>query len=140
MDDKHYPYIALSKEKYPRLSIRRDAKSKKYKHYGPFPDSKAAYKVLHLLNSIYPFRKCKHIPSTSCLYYHMKQCLGPCINKISQDTYKKYVNDITRILKGDVSKILSEMKAKMKVIISLSLMNRISPLTTQDPNTKKQTR
>ena len=49
MDDKHYPYIAISKEKYPKLSIKRDAKSKKHKHYGPFPDSKAAYAVLNLV-------------------------------------------------------------------------------------------
>ena len=54
MDDKHYPYIAISKEKYPKLSIKRDAKSKNHKHYGPFPDSKAAYNVINLLNRIYP--------------------------------------------------------------------------------------
>ena len=113
MDDKHYPYIALSKEKYPRLTIRRDAKSSKYKHYGPFPDSKAAYKVLHLLNNIYPLRKCKHIPNTSCLYYHMKQCLGPCINKLEDNAYNAYVKDIDKFFKGYSNDIVNSLTTKM---------------------------
>lgn len=113
MDDKHYPYIALSKEKYPRLSIRRDAKSNKFKHYGPFPDSKAAYKVLHLLNSIYPLRKCKNIPSTSCLYYHMGQCLGPCINKLEDNAYTTYSKEIDKFFKGYSNDILNDLTDKM---------------------------
>ena len=48
-DDKHYPYIAISLEDYPRLRITRDAKNKKLKHYGPFPDSSAAYQTMFLL-------------------------------------------------------------------------------------------
>ena len=113
MDDKHYPYIALSKETYPRLSIRRDAKSNKYKHYGPFPDSKAAYKVLNLLNNIYPLRKCKNIPKTSCLYYHMKQCLGPCINNLKDDTYINYAKDIDKFFKGYSNEIVKDLTNKM---------------------------
>lgn len=113
MDDKHYPYIAISKEKYPRLSIRRDAKSKKHKHYGPFPDSKAAYNVLNLLNRIYPLRKCKNIPSSSCLYYHMGQCLAPCINKLDDDSYDVYIRNIDKFFKGYNNELLKEMTSEM---------------------------
>lgn len=113
MDDKHYPYISLSKEKYPRLTIRRDAKSKKYKHYGPFPDSKAAYQVLNLLNRIYPFRKCKHIPSTSCLYYHMNQCLAPCIVPLEEHCYDEYVRNIDKFFKGYSNELIKDLTNKM---------------------------
>lgn len=113
MDDKHYPYIALSKENYPKLSIRRDAKSKKHKHYGPFPDSKAAYRVINLLNSIYPFRKCNHIPNQSCLYYHMGQCLAPCVNKLEDNCYDLYVKSIDKFFKGYSSDITKQITAKM---------------------------
>lgn len=113
MDDKHYPYIAVSKEPYPRLCIRRDAKSKKYKHYGPFPDSKAAYTVLNLLNTIYPLRKCKNIPKTSCLYYQMKQCLGPCIHSVETETYKKYVTEIDKFFKGNSKELVNSLQEKM---------------------------
>lgn len=113
MDDKHYPYIAISKTKNPRLSIRRDAKSKKYKHYGPFPDSKAAYQVLNLLNSIYPLVKCKNIPKTSCLYYHMKQCLAPCINKLQDNAYEEYIKSIDKFFKGYNNDLLKEISKQM---------------------------
>lgn len=113
MDDKHYPYIAISKDKNPRLSIRRDAKNNKYKHYGPFPDSKAAYKVLNLLNNIYPLRKCKNIPSTSCLYYHMHQCLAPCINKLEDNVYDEYVRNIDKFFKGYSNELLKKLTDDM---------------------------
>lgn len=113
MDDKHYPYIAISKEKYPKLSIRRDAKSNKFKHYGPFPDSKAAYRVINLLNNIYPFRKCNHIPNQSCLYYHMGQCLAPCINKLEDDVYDKYIKDVDKFFKGYSTDLIKDLTKKM---------------------------
>ena len=113
MDDKHYPYIAISKEKYPKLSIRRDAKSKKHKHYGPFPDSKAAYNVLNLLNRIYPLRKCNKIPSSSCLYYHMNQCLAPCINKLDDNCFDNYVKEIDKFFKGYSNELLKDLTNKM---------------------------
>ena len=113
MDDKHYPYIAISKEKYPKLSIKRDAKSKKHKHYGPFPDSKAAYAVMNLLNKIYPLRKCNKIPSTSCLYYHLHQCLAPCINNIDENECDTYVKEIDRFFKGYSNDIVKDLTSKM---------------------------
>ncbi|MCI5745837.1 MAG: excinuclease ABC subunit UvrC [Erysipelotrichaceae bacterium] len=113
MDDKHYPYISLSKEKYPRLSIRRDAKSNKYRHYGPFPDSKAAYKILNLLNRIYPFRKCKNMPKHSCLYQHMNQCLAPCVLKIDDDAYDTYIRNVDKFFKGYSNEITKDLNNKM---------------------------
>lgn len=112
-DDKHYPYIAISKEKNPRLKITRDAKSKSYKHYGPFPDSKAAYNTMHLLNAIYPLRKCQVVPKNVCLYYHMKQCLAPCIHDVKQQDYQQIVNEIDKFFKGNTKDILQDLTQKM---------------------------
>lgn len=112
-DDKHYPYIAISLEDYPRLRITRDAKNKKLKHYGPFPDSSAAYQTMFLLNSIYPLRKCKKIPNETCLYYHIKQCLGPCVNKIDKNVYQKMLDDIDKFFKGSNKDIIQDLTNKM---------------------------
>ncbi len=112
-DDKHYPYIAISKEKNPRLRITRDAKSKSYKHYGPFPDSKAAYNTMHLLNAIYPLRKCRMLPKSVCLYYHLKQCLAPCVYEIEQQKYQQIVNEIDKFFKGNTKDILQDLTQKM---------------------------
>ena len=67
MDNKYYPYIQLTKERHPRLKIVRNAKDKKHKHFGPFPDGTAARETFKLLNRLYPLRKCNHIPKkTTC--------------------------------------------------------------------------
>lgn len=113
-DGKSYPYIALKKKGDPELKIAYKDKDKKYQYFGPYPSSKSCYQTIDLLHKIFPLRKCKHIPSSPCIYYHMGQCLGPCINKIGDEEYKPYVNDIVRILKGDISKIVSTYKEKMK--------------------------
>ena len=98
-DGKHYPYIALKKKNDPYLKIARNDKDKNYYYFGPFPTSSYAYKVINLLNKIFPTRKCRNIPSSPCLYYHMGMCLGPCINKIDEEKNDKLFNDIKALAK-----------------------------------------
>lgn len=112
-DDKHYPYIAVSKDANPRLRITRDAKTKGYHHYGPFPDSRAAYSTLHLLNTIYPLRKCKTLQKEVCLYYHMHQCLAPCIQKVDEQKYQEIVSEIDKFFKGNTKDIINQLTKKM---------------------------
>ncbi len=115
MDDKTYPYIKLTQEKYPTCRVVRDAKKdRKAKYFGPFPDSFAAYQTMKLLNQLYPLRKCKSMPKKVCLYYHIGQCLGPCEFDIDENTYKKLVSKITSFLKGDVKNLLEELKLRMQ--------------------------
>lgn len=113
MDDKSYPYIKLSKTKAPLLSVVRNTKDKKAYYYGPFPNSGAAWDTKNLLNKLYPIRKCKNIPKKACLYYHLGQCLGPCIHDIDADVYDKMANEIKKFLRGDTKQILNELKADM---------------------------
>ena len=114
MDDKMYPFIALKKNSDPYLKITRSDKEKGYYYFGPFPNSSQAYKMIDLLNKIYPLRKCNNIPQKPCLYYHMGQCLAPCVNKIKEEQYQEIVSSITRFLNGDTSAILAKLKAEMK--------------------------
>ena len=112
-DDKHYPYIAVHKVKDPYISIARNLKDKKCKYYGPFPISTNAYDTVNILNKLFPLRKCNKVPKTPCLYYHLGQCLAPCINKIDLSSYNKIINDIETFLKGDNKNVLDELKKKM---------------------------
>ena len=73
-DDSHYPYIAVKKEGYPFLQIKRHTKDKKYDYFGPYPKSTYAYQTIDILNKLFPLRKCKRLPKTPCLYYHLDQC------------------------------------------------------------------
>ena len=114
-DDKSYPYIELSNDIVPKLSIVRSINRKKnHNHlYGPYPNVTAARETVNLLNRMYPLRKCNTYNKKPCLYYHINQCLGYCTNKIDIDKINKMKNEIIKFLKGDHSivseKITSEM-------------------------------
>ena len=113
-DGKTYPYIALSKDKEPRLKIAYKPNDKDHYYFGPYTSSSSAYKIIDLLNKIFPLRKCSYIPSSPCLYYHLHQCLGPCINKNLANEYKSMVNDIKHFMQGDDSKIKTNLILQMK--------------------------
>ncbi len=114
MDDSSYPYIKLTKEKYPRLMIARDTKKdKKARYFGPFPDATAAKNTLKLLQTIYPFRRCTHLGDKVCLYYHLGQCLGPCQYEISSVKYEEMSEGIVRFMNGDTKAIEQDLRAKM---------------------------
>ncbi len=112
MDDKRYPYICISQERHPRIYYTRDL-NKKAKYYGPYPNSKAAKDVAILLNKIYPLRKCNKIPKRECLYYHLNQCLAPCINEVDEKTYDEMTSKITHFLRGNTKEEVSRLKALM---------------------------
>ena len=112
-DDKHYPYIALKRKGDPFLKIARNKKDKNYYYFGPYSTSGYAHEVIHLLNKIFPTRKCKNIPSSPCLYYHLGQCLAPCINKIDEAEYEKLSSSIYDFLNGQSNDIKNEYKEKM---------------------------
>ena len=112
-DGSHYPYIALRKEGYPYLQIKRNTKDKKYDYFGPFPRSSSAYETIDLLNKIFPLRKCNNIPNTACLYYHLGQCLAPCINKIDDETSNKMREDVKSFMRGNNADVKRDLTDKM---------------------------
>lgn len=114
MDDKMYPYIALRKGSDPFLKISRSDKEKGYLFFGPYPNSSMAYKTIDLLNKIYPLRKCRTLPKRPCLYYHLGQCLAPCVRKVPKEDYDRMVHDIALFLKGETRDVVSRLESEMK--------------------------
>ncbi len=113
-DGKMYPYIALKKGGDPFLKIAHKDKEKGYYYFGPFPSSSSAYTMIRLMNKVFPLRKCSYIPKKPCLYYYLGQCLGPCINKVDEADYKDIISKMTKLMNGDSSELIGELKAKMK--------------------------
>lgn len=118
-DDKSYPYIELTNDKVPRLLIVRNLnlKKKKDRLYGPYPNVTAARTTVNMLNRIYPLRKCKNMGKKVCLYYHIGECLGYCINNVNEKDTKEITNEITKFLKGDDSVVLSKIDNQMEECI-----------------------
>ncbi|OZM57906.1 excinuclease ABC subunit C [Lottiidibacillus patelloidae] len=113
-DDKTYPYIKLTGEKHPRLIITRKVKKDKGKYFGPYPNAGAASETKKLLDRLYPLRKCTTLPDKVCLYYHLGQCLAPCVKDVSVDENKRIIEEITRFLNGGHQDIKKELQAKME--------------------------
>lgn len=113
-DDRSYPYIALKKKGDPFLKIARSDKEKGYYYFGPYPNSRYAYKRIDLLNKVFPLRKCKNIPLHPCLYYHRGECLAPCIQKVDEKKYEERVKQISRFLSGDTGDRISLLKGRRK--------------------------
>ena len=106
MDDKTYPYILLTKEANPRILVVRNTKIKG-DLFGPYPNVTAARNTVKLLNSLYPFRKCNNIGKKECLYYHINNCLAPCINKVDPSEYTEYIKKTKKFLNGDINEAIN---------------------------------
>ena len=114
-DDKSYPYIEFKNDKYPSLVVRREINvNKKNKNlYGPYPNSYAARRLVNLINRLYPLKKCDTLPKKECLYYHIGECLGYCINRDLNPTLM--INEITSILNGHDEILINKINEKIKV-------------------------
>ncbi|GGF96950.1 excinuclease ABC subunit UvrC [Paenibacillus abyssi] len=112
-DDKSFPYIKITNEKHPRLEITRRVVKDKAKYFGPYPNAYAAQETKKLLDRLYPLRKCKTLPDKVCLYYHLGQCIAPCIVEIEQPTYDQMVQDISRFLGGGQDEVKNRLQQKM---------------------------
>lgn len=106
-DNKSYPYIEITDEKYPRLIISRPRKIKNHKGklFGPYPNAGAARSVVNMLNRLYPFRKCHTMNKKTCLYYHIGQCLGYCENNIEKEKIDEMIGEVSRFLKGNYDEV-----------------------------------
>ncbi|MFA6661680.1 MAG: excinuclease ABC subunit UvrC [Bacilli bacterium] len=114
MDDKKYPYIVLTDEEYPRLLYTRDLRKHTGKVYGPYPNAYSAKMVCEELNRIYPVRKCNVLQKKECLYYHLNQCLAPCIKTVPSNSYVVIKKKINNILKGNVDTEIKLLKSSME--------------------------
>ncbi|SDC53271.1 Excinuclease ABC subunit C [Priestia aryabhattai B8W22] len=112
-DDKGYPFIKITAEKQPRLVITRKIKKDKGKYFGPYPNVQAANETKRLLDRIYPLRKCSIMPDRPCLYYHIGQCLAPCIKEVKEEQNKQIIENITRFLNGGYEHVKTELTEKM---------------------------
>lgn len=112
-DDKSYPFIKITNERYPRLIITRQVKKDGGLYFGPYPDVGAANEIKRLLDRIFPFRKCTNPPSKVCFYYHIGQCMAHTICKKDEAYFKSMAQEVSDFLKGQDNKIIDDLKGKM---------------------------
>ncbi|URJ59450.1 excinuclease ABC subunit UvrC [Paenibacillus polymyxa] len=113
-DDKTFPYLKITNEAHPKLEVTRRVLKDKAKYFGPYPNSYAAHQTKKLLDRMYPLRKCGVMPKEVCLYYHMHQCLGPCVKEVEKETYDQIGQEIGSFLSGGHEEIKKDLQRKMQ--------------------------
>ena len=120
-DDKSYPFIKVTlNEAYPRVLFARQMKKDKCKYYGPYTSSAAVKDVIELVRRLFKVRSCsRSLPrdfgkDRPCLYYHMQQCTAPCTGKVTEEEYRKRVDEVIRFLNGDYQETVDQLTEKMQ--------------------------
>ncbi|MEA2515560.1 MAG: excinuclease subunit [Thermomicrobiales bacterium] len=115
-DSKTYPYLKITNEEWPRIISTRRIVDDGGRYFGPYTSAGLAYRTLNLLNRLFPYRKCeKKITGKDevCLYYHMHQCLAPCISATDHETYKQAIDRAALLLSGRGDEILPPLEEEM---------------------------
>ncbi len=113
-DDKSYPYLKITlQEDFPRIFITRKKTKDGSLYLGPYPDLKGLRLSLKTLREVIPFRSCRYLKKSGCLYVHIGLCSAPCLKKISRAEYRKDIITIIRVLLGDREKIIEDLSKEM---------------------------
>ena len=115
-DDKSYPYLKITAEKFPRLCIVREKKDKTSRYYGPYTEVGSLRETIKLITGIFPLRTCKSLRTNTrpCLNYDLGKCLAPCNGGVSTEEYQLLVNGITDFLEGNTQQLAERLAVDMK--------------------------
>lgn len=133
-DDKSYPYIKITiNDKYPTLTVTRRKLDDKSIYFGPYTNVGAMREVLDMIKQVFPLKRCRQNLSKSsskgpCLYYHIGRCLGPCVNDVNLNEYKKMIDQIVMFLQGKTSDVKRQIKEQIDICISNLNFERASEL------------
>ena len=118
-DDKTYPYIKIDiKSDYPSVFMTRKLLNDGSKYFGPYPSITAAKEMISFIKERFQIRQCKNFKGRTreCLNFHIKKCLGPCVNKISKEEYNEQIKQIIMLLEGKTSQVIKQLEEEMKFL------------------------
>ncbi len=143
-DDKSYPYIVITNEDFPQVYPTRKFKQDGSKYFGPYTEVKVMKQALKVLRDVFKIRSCKYnITDESikkgkfkvCLDYHIKKCDGPCEGLISKEDYRKMIDEVEQVLKGNIDTLIenltvemNEYSAELKFEKAAEIRNKIESL------------
>ncbi|MCU0666535.1 MAG: excinuclease ABC subunit UvrC [Candidatus Omnitrophica bacterium] len=150
-DDKSFPFIKITSEDFPIVSICRRRQIKKNDnslYFGPFTDAQSLRVTLKLVRRLFGFRSCRKMPKAPCLYARLKMCPAVCVGAMDRDEYKKIIKEIILFLEGKFEELIQELSLKMHKksvkrefeeaaglrdqIQALSVMRQASPFSNDD--------
>lgn len=117
-DDKSYPFLKLTNERYPTLILTRRVVKDGGIYFGPYPSAGSVRRVMDLVYSVFKLRKNSGVPMQKrkrpCLRHHMGRCFAPCVNDVDDDRYQQVVAQVKAFLEGRVADVVEEMEEGMR--------------------------
>ncbi len=122
-DDKTYPLLCIKKEPFPRLIYTREKAEDGSEYFGPFSSVYTVKTLLSLIRQLYPLRTCNYNLTQEnikagkfkvCLEYHIGNCKAPCEAKIEEEEYNSYIEDVRKIIRGDLHLVQNFLSERMK--------------------------
>lgn len=111
-DDKTYPYLCITDEAFPRLLFTRNHQTHG-QYFGPYPNQRILRELQDIIDQLFSYRKCNTMQKRPCMKHQIGICKAPCAGLQSHEEYMAEIANIRRILKGDFSDILNDMKQEM---------------------------
>jgi excinuclease ABC subunit C len=112
-DAKTFAYIALTRERFPRLLTSRKI-SPKLESFGPYTDGYMRQDLTRLVQKVFKIRVCRKLPKRACLNYHIGLCTAPCIQKVTKEQYNEQIEQARSFLKGNYTSTLKLLNSQMK--------------------------
>jgi excinuclease ABC subunit C len=118
-DDKTYPYIKLTGEKYPRVYVTRRLRKDGATYFGPYFPANLAHRLVHFIHRHFLVPSCKvdltRFHPKPCLQFHIHRCLGPCVEGLTtDDAYAAAVRNVRLFLDGRHSDLARELRGRME--------------------------
>jgi len=116
-DDKTYPYIKITlNEEYPTIYTTRKILNDGAKYFGPYANPGSAKEMVDFIKQKFKIRQCRNFKSNKrvCLNYHIGRCLGPCVNNVSKEEYRKQIGEIIDFLDGKAANVIKNLKLEIE--------------------------
>jgi excinuclease ABC subunit C len=118
-DDKRYPYIKVHwAEPFPKVTVTRQLLQDGSRYFGPYTSVWAVHQTLDVLRRMFPFLTCDRTitgqDERACLYYDIKLCTAPCIGAISQEGYRRMIDDLCQFLEGRTEPVVRRLRQEME--------------------------
>jgi len=113
-DDKSFPFVKISAEKFPVISITRKKDDPLSTYIGPFTNAKILKSALKTIRRSFPYRSCRLLPGRSCVYARIKLCPAPCLGRLSSAEYRRCIENIVLILEGKADLLINRLRKLMQ--------------------------